>query len=73
MAGAIEGAIGTVEGQWEAFVGANRGESDDIAIGADAGRHALAEFQKNAGSILVGISDLERLVDLQVACVRKSA
>ena len=42
-------------------------EADDVAIGADPARHLLAELEQHARRVGIGISDVHRLIELQVA------
>ncbi len=69
VTGAIQGVIGFVVAERKSLVRTDRREADDVAVRADAGRHALAELQEHARRILVGIGNVQRLVDLEVANV----
>ena len=44
----------------------DRGETDDVAIRANAGRDACTELDENTRCISVGICDAQRLIDFKV-------
>ena len=50
---------------------ADRREADDVAIGSDAVRDALAELEQHARRIIVGIANIKRLVELEIVDVRQ--
>ena len=67
VAGAIQGLVGGVVVERKALVRADGREADDVAVGADPARHALAELEQHARRVRVGIGDVERLVGFEIA------
>src|SRR5918994_7646153 len=59
VAGAVQRAVLCVVVQRKAFVRADRREADDIAIGSGSAFYSRAELQQHAGSIVIGIADVE--------------
>ena len=66
VAGAIQRAIALVVGQRKPFVRAGRGKADHITIRPRAGGHPRAKLDQHTRGVLVGIGDIQRLVDFKV-------
>ncbi len=60
---------GDVVAERKALVRAGRREPDDVAVGADAAGHLLAELQQHAGRIGVRVRDVQGFVGLEVGDV----
>ena len=56
----------------KALVRTDRGETNDVAVGAGPGWNALAELDENPGCIVVRIRDIQRLIDLEVMDIAES-
>ena len=44
-------------------------EADNIPVGADPLRNALAEFEQHARRIIVGVANIKRLVQFEIVDV----
>ena len=66
MAGTVHGPIGRAVVERVALVRAYRRETDDIALGTYSAWHCLAELQEHARSIVIGIGDVQRLVEPEI-------
>jgi hypothetical protein len=62
VARAIQGTVGLIVRKWETLMRAYRGETNDVAIGANSIGYALAELEQHAGRIVIWITDVQWLV-----------
>ena len=63
---AIQRPITLVIPQRKSFMWTRRGETNDVAVRAGAGRNARAELDQDTRRVSVGICDAQRVINFEV-------